>query len=504
MKRRFLRNGGVAALVLGLTATTAWYGGNAAATGNQQPSTARVAVQTAPARADVERDDSFRASYSQIVDKVSPAVVTVRVAGRVKPEQTGGQMPDMEEFRRFFGPQFRMMPQRPQRTRGLGSGVIVSQDGYILTNHHVIENADSIRVETSDRRVLDAKLIGQDPQTDLAVIKVQASALPVVPLGNSDTARVGDVVLAFGNPLDVGQTVTMGIISAKGRQTGAGGNTSFEDFLQTDAAINRGNSGGALVNVHGELVGINSQIMSPSGGNVGLGFAIPVNMARNVMDSLVKDGRVQRAKLGVAVQPITADMAKSLGLDNLKGGLVNSVEPDSAAARAGVRQGDVIVEVDGRSIADGNELRNVISSTKPGTTVALKVVRDGRPETLKATLAELPSNKEDGLSTSNGDGNERGGKFGMTVQPVTPELAERFELARGTKGVVVTGVDPEGVAAETGLQPGDVIQKVNGRDVTSTAELRDTLAKATETKPALLLVSREGQSRFVTLTPPAA
>lgn len=503
MNRRFLKNGGVAALVLGLTATTAWYGGNAAATGNQQPSTARVAVQTAPARDTVERDDSFRASYSQIVDKVSPAVVTVRVAGKVTPEQTSGQTPDIEEFRRFFGPQFRMPQQRPQRTRGLGSGVIVSQDGYILTNHHVIENADSIRVETSDKRVLEAKLIGQDPQTDLAVLKVQASNLPVVPLGNSDRVRVGDVVLAFGNPLDVGQTVTMGIISAKGRATGAGGNTSFEDFLQTDAAINRGNSGGALVNVHGELVGINSQMLTPSGGNVGLGFSIPVNMARNVMDSLVQNGRVQRAKLGVAVQPITADMARSLGLDNLKGGLVSNVEPDGAAARAGVRQGDVIVEVDGRSIADGNELRNVIAGTKPGTAVSLKVIRDGRPETLKATLAELPSNKEEGLSTSNEDGGGHG-KFGMSVKPLTPELAEQFELSRGTKGVVITGVDPDGAAAETGLQPGDVIQKVNGRDVTSTTELRDTLAKASETKPALLLVSRDGQTRFVTLSPPAA
>jgi serine protease Do len=308
-------------------------------------------------------------------------------------------------------------------------------------------------------------------------------------------------VLAFGNPLDVGQTVTMGIISAKGRATRMG-DGSFEDFLQTDAAINRGNSGGALVNVHGELVGINSQMLTPSGGNVGLGFSIPVNMARNVMDALVKDGRVQRAKLGVGVQDISADMAKSLGLDTLKGGLVSNVEPESAAARAGVRQGDVIVEVDGRSIADGNELRNAIAGTKPGTTVSLKVIRDGRPETLKATLGELPSKKED-LSASNDEGGSRG-KFGMVVQPVTPELAQRFELSRTTKGLVITDVDPEGVAAETGLQPGDVIQKVNGRDVTSTAELRDTLAKASDSKPALLLVSRGDQSRFVTLTPPPA
>ena len=380
--------------------------------------------------------------------------------------------------------------------------MVVSQDGYILTNHHVIEGADQIRVETSDRRVLEAKLIGEDPQTDLAVLKVQGSGLPVVPLGNSDRVRVGDVVLAFGNPLDVGQTVTMGIISAKGRATGAGGGNSFEDFLQTDAAINKGNSGGALVNVHGELVGINSQMLTPSGGNVGLGFSIPVNMARNVMDSLVRDGRVQRAKLGVAVQPISADIAKSLGLDNLKGGLVTNVEPESAAARAGIRQGDVIVEVEGRSIADGNELRNVIAGTKPGTTVNLKVVRDGRPETVKATLAELPSKKGEELSTSNDEGSR--GKFGMSVQPLTPELAEQFELKRGTRGLVITEVDPDGAAADTGLQPGDVIQKINGRDVASVAELRDTLAKASDGKPALLLVSREGQTRFVTLTPPAA
>ena len=502
MNRRILTNGGVAALVLGLTATTAWYGGNAAATGNQQPSTAKVAVETAPARDRVEREDNFRASYSEIVDKVSPAVVTVRVAGRATPEQTSGQEPDMEQFRRFFGPQFRMMPQRPQKTRGLGSGVIVSQDGYILTNHHVIENADQISVETHDKRVLDAKLIGQDPQTDLAVIKVQASGLPVVPLGNSDRVRVGDVVLAFGNPLNVGQTVTMGIISAKSRATRMGDGTSFEDFLQTDAAINHGNSGGALVNAHGELVGINSQMLTPSGGNVGIGFSIPVNMARNVMDQLVRDGRVQRAKLGVGVQDISADVAKSLGLDNLKGALVSSVEPEGAAARAGIRQGDVIVEVDSRSVSDGNELRNAIAGTKPGTTVNLKVVRDGRPETLKATLAELPSKKGEAVSTSTDGGSH--GKFGMTVQPLTPELAERFELTRGTRGLIVTDVDPDGAAADTGLQPGDVIQKVNGRDVTSTTELRDSLAQASDSKPALLLVSRGDQTRFVTLTPPAA
>lgn len=496
VKRRYIRNGGVAAIVVALVTTLmAWRGGEAAAQREavrQEPATANVAAQ-APRVVDAA---GLRTSYADVVDKVAPAVVTVRVEGRLTPTPTSGQVPEMDEFRRFFGPQFRS-PQPRGRMRGLGSGVVTSQDGYILTNNHVVDGADEIRVEMQDRRVLEAKLIGSDPATDLAVIKIEGKALPTVTLGNSDRVRAGDVVLAFGNPLNVGQTVTTGIVSAKGRTTGLG-DGSFEDFLQTDAPINHGNSGGALVNASGELVGITSQILSPSGGNVGLGFAIPVNMARNVMDQLIKDGRVQRAKLGVTVQGVTSDLAKSLGLSDVRGGLVSQVESGSAAAHAGIRQGDVILEVNGRPIADSNELRNTIASTRPGTTVTLKIVRDGRPETVRATLSELQGPKQ----ASRGSGLQQGDPgYGMAVQPLTPDLAQRFDLP-GERGLVVSDVDPDGEAAASGIQLGDVIRKVNGREVASTSELRDALAKATD-KPALLLVARGDQTMFLTLRPDA-
>jgi serine protease Do len=497
-----LKRGGIAAIVLSLLAVAAWRGVDAAAQNEgRRPSTATVQTQSAADMGPALHNGGLRVSYADIVDRVSPGVVTVRVAGKVSPTPTRGQSQDFDDLQRFFGRQFRipMQPQQPRRVRGLGSGVIVSQDGYVLTNNHVIDEADQIRVELKDRRTFDAKLIGTDPQTDLAVLKINATGLPVVALGNSDRVRVGDVVLAFGNPLNVGQTVTMGIISAKGRETGLGDGSGFEDFLQTDAPINQGNSGGALVNANGELVGINSQILTPSGGNIGLGFAIPVNMAHSVMDQLVKGGKVQRGKLGVTVQRMNADLANSLGLSAVNGALVSNVEPGSAAARAGLKQGDVILEVDGRPVDDSNELRNAIAGTKPGTTVNLKVTRDGRTETIKATLDELKGQQQASRGGESAD--ENGGKFGMTVQPLTPDLAEHFELPKGTRGLVISDLDPDGEAAAAGLRPGDVIQKVNGKELASATELRAELSKATD-KPALLLVSREGQTVFVTLRAP--
>jgi Do/DeqQ family serine protease len=406
-------------------------------------------------------------------------------------------------FRDFFGREFdergsggRM---RVPRQEGLGSGVIINADGYILTNHHVVDGADKVEVELADRRVLTATVVGDDAPSDLAVLKVQATGLHPLVLADSDKARVGDVVLAIGNPLGVGQTVTSGIISAKGRTTGTT-DGSFQDFLQTDAPINHGNSGGALVNLQGELIGVPSQIMSPSGGNIGLGFAIPSNMAKNVMGQLISSGHVRRAKLGVTVQPITADLASSLGLSDVRGALVNQVEPGSPAERAGLRQGDVITDVQGRRVTDGNELRNAISNTAPGTSVALKVVRDGRTSDVSARLEELKASADESEGRDERGSSASPGRYGMQVSPLTPDLAREYELPRSVKGVVVTDVDPDGVAADSGVEPNDVIEKVNGHATTTVAELKTAIEQNSD-KPVLVLLHRQGHSLFLTLKP---
>ena len=314
-------------------------------------------------------------SYAPVVERVAPAVVTIRSARVVR---TAQRVPFDQ----------RRTPPRERRAEGLGSGVIVSADGYVLTNHHVVADANDIRVELGDRRTFDASVVGSDPASDLALLRINGGGFLTLPLGDSDQVRVGDVVLALGNPLGIGQTVTMGIVSAKGRATGHG-DGSYEDFLQTDAPINQGNSGGALVNLRGELVGINSQILSPTGGNIGVGFAIPSNMARHVMQSLRVDGRVHRGMIGVTAQTVSAEQAKTLQLNAIAGALVSTVEPGGPAAGAGVRPGDVITGLNGEPVADSNDLRNLVSQNKPGSVVQLTVVRDGRERTLTATLDEL-------------------------------------------------------------------------------------------------------------------
>ena len=326
------------------------------------------------------------ASYADIVSRVSPAVITIHSEMRVRAPQ---QYPFMDDpmFRQFFGDRLpQQMPE--QRRSGLGSGVIVSTDGYILTNHHVIDGAEQIKVDLNDNRTLDAKVVGSDPLSDLAVLKIDASNLPVLALGDSDKVRVGDVVLAIGNPLGIGQTVTMGIISAKGRQTGlSSGN--FEDFLQTDAPINQGNSGGALVSTNSELVGINSQILSPSGGSIGIGFAIPSNMARTVSDTLVKTGKVRRGQLGIRVVKLNTEVARNLGITETKGVGVAQVQPDSAAEQAGLKKGDVITALNGAEINEPNVFRNLVASTAPGTDVTLTIRRNGGEQQVHARLGEL-------------------------------------------------------------------------------------------------------------------
>jgi Do/DeqQ family serine protease len=444
-------------------------------------------------------------SYAEVVKRVAPAVVTIRAQRRVRARQESpfADNPLLEEF---FGRQGRGQrqpsPQTERRASALGSGVIVSADGYILTNHHVVEGAEQIRVDLNDGRTLDAKIVGSDEPSDLAVLKVSAANLPTLRLGNSDEVQVGDIVLAVGNPLGIGQTVTTGIISAKGRQTGSG-DGSFEDFLQTDAPINQGNSGGALVNTNGELIGINSQILSRSGGSIGIGFAIPSNMAGSVMGQLVKSGTVHRGQLGVVVQKVTTDIASSLGLGEARGVIVSQVQPGSAAERAGLRQGDVITTLNGAAVNDPNAFRNRVAGVQPGTDTQLSVVRNGREMQVRAVLGEFKMEKvkaEDEEDSAQAPAKADTGKLGVGVEPLTAEAAGRLGLPATTRGLVVSQVDQSGPAADAGIESGDVIVLANQQPVSSAAELRAAVER-TGSRPALLLVNRGGATIYMTVTP---
>jgi serine protease Do len=442
---------------------------------------------------------ALRTSYAEIVNRVSASVVTIRTESRARAPR---QFPFMDDpfFRRFFGDPLTPAPER--RVRGLGSGVIVTADGYILTNHHVIDGAQQLEVDLQGSRTVTAKLVGSDPPSDLALLKIDEGGLSPLALADSDKVQVGDIVLAIGNPLGIGQTVTLGIISAKGRRTGLS-DGSFEDFLQTDAPINRGNSGGALVDSNGDLVGINSQILSPSGGSIGIGFAIPSNMARSVLDQLVKHGKVTRGQLGVVVQPVTEEIAASLKLNDARGVIVSQVQPGSAADRAGVKRGDVILALNGDVVSDPNSFRNEIAGTPPGRTVTLRILREGSEQELRPTLGEFtPEERVERGSEeeSSAPRDSDGAQLGIAVQPLTTALARELGISADTQGLVVVEIDPSGPAADAGIQRGDVIEQVNQQAVRSVGDLRSAIERSGK-DPLLLLVNHRGTTIFVTIRP---
>ncbi len=455
---------------------------------------------------------TLNAGFSAVAKAVTPAVVTIETQARTRPLQ---QMPYFRDpffdFFRWNWPDQFDQENPPRRTprnqpegrgrltpRGIGSGVIVSPDGYILTNHHVVEGADKVEVSLNDYRRFTAKVVGNDAPSDIAVLKIEQTGLPTIPLGDSAQVEVGDVVLAIGNPLGIGQTVTMGIISAKGRSTRSGSG-SYEDFIQTDAAINRGNSGGALVNLKGELIGVPSQILSQTGGSIGIGFAIPTAMARNVMDQLIRTGKVTRGKLGITISQLAPDMAEQFGYKGTKGALVQEVEAGQPAERAGVKAGDIITEFQGQRIDDDVQLRNLVAQTTPGSSVKFKVWRDGAERELTATLAALEATT---ASNRSGTTPDAAGSVlaGVQVENLTPETTRRLNLPTTARGVVITSLDADSSAAAAGLQRGDVIEEVNRQPVTNVNEFNAALQKAGK-KSALLRVRRPDGARFIVVKP---
>ena len=428
-------------------------------------------------------------SFAQVAESVAPAVVNIntvtRVSGRTPVEEFFGD----EMLKRFFGGD---VPERQQVQRSLGSGVIVDASGIVLTNAHVVERATEIEVATADGKKHKAKVMGADRKTDLAVLKLTGGGpYPAANLGDSDRVRVGDWVLAIGSPFGLQQTVTAGIISAKGRSIGQG---PFDDFLQTDAAINPGNSGGPLVNMSGEVVGINSAILSRTGGNVGIGFSIPVNMAKRIYTELAAKGKVTRGWLGVSIQPLTADLAKSFGLKEPNGVLISDVVSDSPAAQAGVASGDIIIEFDRKKVDSPQELQKVVAATAPGRAVPLKVWRDKGEKMLEIKIGETPDENVAAKPASKGKG-----LLGMDVRPITPELARQLNL-RSPDGVIVFSVDEDSAASEAGLQRGDVIREVNRQRIRSLPDFEKATKDVKDGDRVTVLLQRGPQSLYVAFT----
>jgi len=465
----------------------------------QRTACADQSGQVETAREQLKHARALSAAFEEVAEAVKPSVVSITSIKRVEtpalifPGPRGPLRDPLREFfgddlfERFFG---RGQPEREGVVRGGGTGVIVSADGYVLTNNHVVEGADQVTVSLADGRRFVAQIVGTDPKTDLAVIKISADGLKPAQLGDSERLRVGEWVLAVGNPLGLEQTVTAGIISAKGRSYV--GLAEYEDYIQTDAAINPGNSGGPLLNLDGQVVGINSAIVSRSGGYMGIGFAIPANMARKVMEDIIADGKVTRGYLGVIVQNLTPDLARSFGYDQPHGVLVAEVAPDGPAAKAGIESDDIIIELGGKPMDNMNELRNAVATTDPGTKVEVKVFRKGQTRSLKVEIGELdsaPVSRAAGRTTDD---------LGLAVENLTAEEARRLGLSDAA-GVLVTEVEPGGVAERSGLLRYDVIISVGDKPVRNVRDFHAALREHDLDRGVRIKVRTQDASRYVFL-----
>ena len=421
-----------------------------------------------------------------IAKALKPAVVNVSTKKMESgPSVPKGMDPD-DPFSQFF----RQFERRPHAVRSLGSGFIIHADGYIVSNNHVVDGASEIRVRLSDGRELPAKVLGRDPKTDLVLLKIEATGLPTIPVGDSSTLEAGAPVMAIGNPFGLAQTVTTGIVSGTGRVIGGG---PYDDFIQTDASINPGNSGGPLINARGQAIGINAAIFSQSGGSIGIGFAIPVNLAKPVLTQLADSGRVVRGWLGVAIQPVTPELAKSLKLSDSTGALVSSVTDDSPAEKAGLKAGDVIVEFNGERVAKADRLPSAVAVTPVGREVPISIVRDGKPLKLTAKIGEQAETREAAAKPERAPA-----KLGLSVEPVTPRLAREMKL-KDTQGVIVRAVEDDSPAAEAGIQAGDVIVEVDRHTVRNADDMRRRLDDHAKGTPVLMLLHRGESSLFVTI-----
>ncbi|HKU26370.1 MAG TPA: Do family serine endopeptidase [Candidatus Sulfotelmatobacter sp.] len=472
-----------------------------------KPPSASAAAVPAPAPAAPPLDASSVSALTSL-DKamealaahVTPAVVNVTVVSRTKPENAQNQgSDDMQQFfgqngpfGQFFGPHMRQ-PQGPQIEHGMGSGVVISPDGYIVTNNHVIDGAVDIRVTMHDRRVLKAKLIGADPLTDLAVLKVNETNMASVPWGDSTQVRPGQLVLAFGNPYGFRFTVTRGIVSAVNRPNLDTNRSKPGEFIQTDAAINPGNSGGPLVDARGEVVGINTFLVSPSGTFSGMGFAIPAQIVKPTVDQLIRTGKVEHARIGIGITDVTPENAKFFGDSTAMGAVVTQVDPDSPGAKAGLQVGDVITEINGQKVNDSGELQVYVSQQKPGTKVEMTVLRNGKTENMPVTLEEMKSSGEHNANATEGQGKMR---WGLGLGELTPDLRDQLQLPGNVHGVVIEQVRPGSSADNAGLQQGDVILEVNRHKVQTPAEVQQELSKVAQGQDALLLVWSNGGNTF--------